>query len=74
MGIFDTRSWDALYKNWLNNKGQNPGIHPDPNCIWNTDHNKFFMEELLGLIKLDSKEGKIGEENLRMRIVCLGMK
>ena len=32
LGIYNTRSWDALYKKWLNNDGQNPGPHPDPDC------------------------------------------
>lgn len=38
LGIYDTRGWDYMYRDWVENDGPFPGKHPDPKCVWNTDY------------------------------------
>ena len=46
LGIYDTRAWDSLYLRWLGDpEGPNPGKHPDPNCVWNTDQELFDFDK-----------------------------
>ena len=35
LGIYDTREWDHNYHKYTMQDGQDPGRHPDPDCIWN---------------------------------------
>ena len=35
LGIYDTREWDHQYHKYIMQDGQDPGRHPDPDCIWN---------------------------------------
>ena len=47
LGIYDTRAWNAMYKNWLHDpkNHQNPGRHPDPQCIWNENPDNYRTED-----------------------------
>ena len=36
---FETRDWDRQYEKYIRKLGPQPGPHPDPDCIWNTDPN-----------------------------------
>ena len=45
LGIYNTREWDANYRNWLHKNGENPGQHPDPKCVWNQNFENFKLDE-----------------------------
>ena len=61
LGIYDTRAWDAAYQQHMTQNGPNPGLHPDPECIWNKvpkeyDEAEYKMERD-GLIQ-EARENK----------------
>ena len=49
LGLYDTRVWDSHYIKYIQKKGPNPGRHPDPECIWNSDENSFNFEDYKNL-------------------------
>ena len=45
LGIFDSREWEAIHRQWLEGKGAKPGKHPDPNCDWNKNPELFDSKD-----------------------------
>ena len=45
LGIYDTREWDANYYKHVMQGGPDPGRHPDPDCLWNTNQSLYDDDE-----------------------------